>query len=84
MVSPDANVENEENESASVDTSSAAGGIKLNSDLATFTLAQIYMNQGQLTEALSVLDLLEKKGENKEKVESIREEIRAKMKARNK
>ena len=84
VVSPDEIVENEEDESASVDTSSAAGGIKLNSDLATFTLAQIYMNQGQLTEALSVLDLLEKKGENKEKVESIREEIRAKMEERNK
>ncbi|MCH7494706.1 MAG: hypothetical protein IH825_01245, partial [Candidatus Marinimicrobia bacterium] len=84
VVSTDENGENEEDESANVDPPSAAGGLKLNSDLATFTLAQIYMNQGQLTEALSVLDLLEKKGENKEKVASIREEIKAKIEARNK
>ena len=84
VVSSDENGENEEDESANVDPPSAAGGLKLSSDLATFTLAQIYMNQGQLPEALSVLDLLDKKGEDKERVASIREEIRGKMEARNK
>ncbi len=60
------------------------GGVKLNSDLATFTLADIYVNQSQFNEALSVLDLLEQKGENLERVASMREEIKVKIEARNK
>jgi len=64
--------------------SAPIGGVKLNSDLATFTLAEIYTNQGQYTEALSVLDLLENKGENPEKIASMRKEIKEKMEAKNK
>ena len=69
---------------ANADAPDITGGVKLNSDLATFTLADIYINQSQFDEALSVLDLLEQKGENLEKVASMREEIKVKIEARNK
>ena len=69
---------------ANADAPDITGGVKLNSDLATFTLADIYINQSQFNEALSVLDLLEQKGENLERVASMREEIKVKIEARNK
>ena len=69
---------------ANADAPDITGGVKLNSDLATFTLADIYINQSQFNEALSVLDLLEEKGENLERVASMREEIKVKIEARNK
>ena len=69
---------------ANADAPDITGGVKLNSDLATFTLADIYINQSQFNEALSVLDLLEQKGENLERVTSMREEIKVKIEARNK
>jgi len=64
--------------------SESIGGVKLSNDLATFTLAEIYSNQGQYTEALSVLDLLENKEKDLEKIKSMREEIKEKIEARNK
>ena len=66
------------------DAPDITGGVKLNSDLATFTLADIYINQSQFNEALSVLDLLEQKGEKLERVASMRDEIKVKIEARNK
>ena len=69
---------------ANADAPDITGGVKLNSDLSTFTLADIYINQSQFNEALSVLDLLEQKGENLERVASMREEIKVKIEARTK
>ena len=77
-------VNENETDEANADAPDITGGVKLNSDLATFTLADIYINQSQFNEALSVLDLLEQKGENLERVASMREEIKIKAEARNK
>ena len=77
-------VDEQEINEANADAPDITGGVKLNSDLATFTLADIYISQSQFNEALSVLDFLEKKGENLERVASMREEIKVKIEARNK
>ncbi|MCH7954847.1 MAG: hypothetical protein IIC40_03795 [Candidatus Marinimicrobia bacterium] len=77
-------VNEQEINEANADAPDITGGVKLNSDLATFTLADIYISQSQFNEALSVLDFLEKKGENLERVASMREEIKVKIEARNK
>ncbi|TFB13721.1 hypothetical protein E3V33_00965 [Candidatus Marinimicrobia bacterium MT.SAG.4] len=76
--------EDQEISEAGADAPDITGGVKLNSDLATFTLADIYINQSQFNEALSVLDLLEQKGEKLERVASMRDEIKVKIEARNK
>ena len=77
-------IDEQEINEANADAPDITGGVKLNSDLATFTLADIYISQSQFNEALSVLDFLEKKGENLERVASMREEIKVKIEARNK
>ena len=47
--------------------------------LATFTLVHVLKGQELYTRALDVLDILEKKGENKERIAAERESIKSKF-----
>ena len=57
------------------ETSESKGEIKLSGTLATFTLAEVYLDQGQYEEAIRVVNLLEEKGSDQARIDALREEI---------
>ena len=83
VVTTDGDDTDKQEDDAEESKSASIGGVKLSNDLATFTLAEIYTNQGQYTEALSVLDLLENNGKDPDKISSMREEIKEKIEEKN-
>ena len=55
------------------------GDFAISPRLATFTLVHVLKGQELYTRALDVLDILEKKGENKERIAAERDSIKSKF-----
>ena len=49
--------------------------VPINTKMATFTLAKIFMNQGYYHQALEILKIIKEKGENKRRIKNMKKQI---------